>query len=96
MRNTKYTVKPTTQFKKDYKLAIKRGLKISLLEDIIAVLAMGESLPDKNKDHALGGNWVGHRECHIQPDWLLIYRTEDDVLVLTLTRTGTHSDLFGK
>ena len=96
MKKTKYTVKPTTQFKKDYKLAIKRGLKISLLEDIIAVLAMGESLPDKNQDHALGGNWVGHRECHIQPDWLLIYRIEDDVLVLTLTRTGTHSDLFGK
>lgn len=96
MRKTKYIVKPTTQFKKDYKLAIKRGLKISLLEDIIAALAMGESLPDKNKDHALGGNWVGYRACHIQPDWLLIYRTEDDVLVLTLTRTGTHSDLFGK
>ena len=96
MRNTKYTVKPTTQFKKDYKLAIKRGLKISLLEDIITVLAMGESLPDKNKDHALAGNWVGHRECHIQPDWLLVYRIEDDVLVLTLTRTGTHSDLFRK
>ena len=96
MRKTKYIVKPTTQFKKDYKLAIKRRLKISLLEDIISVLAMGEPLPDKNKDHALGGNWVGHRECHIQPDWLLIYRIEDDVLVLTLTRTGTHSDLFGK
>ena len=96
MRKTKYIVKPTTQFKKDYKLAIKRGLKISLLEDIITVLAMGESLPDKNKDHALGGNWVGHRECHVQPDWLLVYRIEDDVLVLTLARTGTHSDLFGK
>ena len=96
MRKTKYTVKPTTQFKKDYKLALKRGLKISLLEDIITVLAMGESLPDKNKDHALAGNWVGHRECHIQPDWLPVYRIEDDVLVLTLTRTGTHSDLFRK
>ena len=53
-------------------------------------------LPDKNKDHALTGNWVGHRECHILPDWLLIYRIEDEVLVLTLARTGTHSDLFGK
>ena len=96
MKKTKYTVKITTQFKKDYKLAVKRGLKISLLEDVIAALAMGESLPDKNKDHALGGKWVGHRECHIQPDWLLVYRIEDYVLVLTLTRTGTHSDLFGK
>lgn len=93
---TKYTVKTTTQFKKDYKLAIKRGLKIDLLEQLVASLADGISLPDKNKDHALTGNWIGHRECHILPDWLLVYRIEDDVLVLTLARTGTHSDLFGK
>lgn len=96
MRKTKYIVKPTTQFKKDYKLAMKCGLKIGLLEDIVSVLAMGELLPEKNKDHALSGIWTGHRECHILPDWLLIYRIEDDVLVLTLARTGTHSDLFGK
>ena len=96
MRKTKYIVKPTTQFKKDFKLTMKRGLKIKLLEDVIAALAMGETLPEKNKDHALTGAWVGHRECHIQPDWLLVYRVEDDVLVLTLSRTGTHSDLFGK
>ena len=94
MRKTKYTVKSTAQFKKDYKLAIKRGLKISLLEDVVAALAMGEILPDKNKDHPLTGNWAWHRECHILPNWLLIYRIEDDVLVLTLSRTGTHSDLF--
>ncbi|MCM1296677.1 MAG: type II toxin-antitoxin system YafQ family toxin [Muribaculaceae bacterium] len=75
---------------------MKRGLDISLLEDIIATLAMGGSLSEKNKDHALSGNWAGHRECHIFPDWLLIYRIDDDVLVLTLARTGTHSDLFGK
>lgn len=74
-------VKPTTQFKKDYKLAIKRGLKIKLLEDVVAALAMGEPLPDKNKDHALMGNWVGHRECHILLDWLLIYRIEFCVAV---------------
>lgn len=96
MRATKYTVKLTTQFKKDYKLALKRGLKIDLLEDIVTALAMGELLPEKNKDHALTGNWAGHRECHILPDWLLVYRIENDVLVLTLTRTGSHSDLFGK
>ena len=96
MTETKYIVKPTTQFKKDYKLAVKRGLKIDLLKDIIAALAMGEKLPEKNRDHALTGNWVGHRECHILPDWLLIYRIEDDVLVLTLARTGSHSDLFEK
>ena len=96
MRKSKYIVKPTTQFKKDFKLAMKRSMKIELLEEVIAMLAMGETLPDKHKDHALTGNWVGHRECHILPDWLLIYRIEDEVLVLTLARTGTHSDLFGK
>lgn len=98
MKKAKYTVKPTTQFKKDYKLAMKRGLKIKLLllEDIVAALAMGFPLPDKNKDHALTGSWIGHRECHILPDWLLIYRIENDTLVLTLTRIGTYSDLFSR
>ncbi len=96
MRNTKYTIKPTTQFKKDYKLAMKRGLDIKLLDKVITTLAMGLSLPEKNRDHALTGNWIAHRECHIMPDWLLVYRIEDDVLVLTLSRTGTHSDLFSK
>lgn len=91
MRETKYTVKYTTSFKKDYKRAIKRGLKIELLEQIVALLAMGEPLPDKNRDHDLSGDWAGHRECHILPDWLLVYRIEDDVLVLTLTRTATCS-----
>ena len=73
----------TSRFKKDYKLAMKRHLNIDLLDDIIRTLSWGESLPEQNKDHALTGDWVGHRECHIQPDWLLIYRIEDDVLVLT-------------
>lgn len=96
MKDTKYIVKTTTQFKKDFKLAKKRGLKMELLREVITVLAMGETLPENNKDHALTGNWIGHRECHILPNWLLVYRLEDEVLVLTLTRTGTHSDLFGK
>ena len=95
MRKTKLSVVTTTAFKKDYKLAIKRGLNIKLLEDIVAALAMGETLPEKWVDHPLTGNWSGHRECHIQPNWLLIYRIDGDVLVLTLSRTGTHSDLFG-
>ena len=95
MKKTKYIVKYTNKFKKDFKLAIKRGLDISLLEDIIAKLSMGETLPEKNLDYNLTGNWMGHRECHILPNWLLIYRIEDNVLVLTLSRTGTHSDLFG-
>ncbi len=92
----KYSVKLTSQFKKDYKLAIRHGLDIGLLDNVIKMLAMGEVLPEKNLDHALSGNWRGHRECHVQPDWLLIYRYDEDVLVLTLTRTGTHSDLLGK
>lgn len=96
MRKTKYTVKTTSQFKKDFKLAMKRGLNIDLLETVIATLALGEPLPDKNKDHALTGNWIGHRKCHILPDWLLIYRIEEEVLILILARSGTHSDLFGK
>lgn len=96
MSQTRFEVKLTTQFKKDFKQAMKRGLKIKLLEDVIAKLAMGEALPESNRDHALTGDWKGFRECHILPDWLLIYRIENDVLVLTLTRTGTHSDLFGK
>ena len=86
----------TNQFKKDYKLALKRHLDIELLDNIIRRLSRGETLPERNKDHALTGDWIGHRECHILPDWLLVYRVEDDVLVLTLARTGTHSDLFGK
>lgn len=90
----KYHVAAGSQFRREYKLAQKRGHNMKLLDDIIAALARGEKLPAKHKDHALKGRWVGHRECHIQSDWLLIYRIEDDVLVLTLIHTGTHSDLF--
>ncbi|MCI1982770.1 MAG: type II toxin-antitoxin system YafQ family toxin [Oscillospiraceae bacterium] len=86
----------TSQFKKDYKLAMKRGQSIDLLDNVIRLLAKGEPLPETNRDHALSGNWIGHRECHILPDWLLVYRVENDILVLTLVRTGTHSDLFDK
>ena len=93
---TKYTIKNTTQFKKDYKLAKRRNLNLDLLKDVVTKLANGEILQEKYRDHALAGDWIGHRECHILPDWLLVYRIEDDVLILTLTRTGTHSDLFGK
>ena len=92
---TKYEIKNTTQFKKDYKLAKRRGLDINLLKSIVSKLADGEVLDPKYKDHPLSGDWIGHRECHIQPDWLLVYRYDNDVLVLTLSRTGTHSDLFG-
>ena len=90
----KYTIKPTSKFRKDYKLMEKRNMDISLLDDVITKLAKGVPLPESNRDHALIGNYAGHRGCHIQPDWILIYRIEGDILVLSLTRTGSHSDLY--
>ncbi len=90
----KYTVKPTTRFQKDLKRVQKRGYDISLLTEIIKKLANGETLPEKNKDHALSGDYIGCRECHITPDWLLVYEIDNGELLLYLTRTGTHSDLF--
>ena len=90
----RYIVKPTGKFVKDYKLAKRRGMKMSLLEDVIAKLANGEALEKKHCDHELASSYKGYRECHILPDWLLVYRIDEDVLVLTLTRTGSHSDLF--
>lgn len=90
----KYTVKPTSRFQKDLKRVQKRGYDISLITNIIKQLADGESLPEKNCDHALSGNFKGCRECHITPDWLLIYEIDNGELILYLTRTGTHSDLF--
>lgn len=89
-----YTVKPTTKFQKDLKRVQKRGYDISLLTEVIKILAAGEDLPEKNRDHSLGGNYAGCRECHITPDWLLVYEISDEQLILYLTRTGTHSDLF--
>lgn len=86
----------TSRFKKDYKLAIKRGLNIELLDNVILALSENQTLPNNYKDHALTGKWKNYHECHIEPDWLLIYRIENDMLILTLSRTGTHSDLFGK
>lgn len=97
--NDKYTVKWSSRFKKDYKLAIKRGYDISLIDDVIRLIAKGDEqqkLIEEYDDHELSGDWKGHRELHIAPDWLLIYYIEDDVLVLNLSRTGTHSDLFKK
>lgn len=90
----KYVIDWTRQFKRDYKLAMRRGKDIAKLDDIIARLARGETLPSANRDHALSSNWANHRECHITSDWLLIYQIKEDVLVLELTRTGSHSDLF--
>ena len=90
----KYTIERTTQFKKDYKLAKKQGLRLGDLAGVISMLANGETLPEKYRDHELKGKYKGHRECHITPDWLLIYKIAEDVLILSLVRTGSHSKLF--
>ncbi|MBR5346321.1 MAG: type II toxin-antitoxin system YafQ family toxin [Deltaproteobacteria bacterium] len=84
------------QFKKDVKLAMKRGRNIAFLQNVITLLANDEVLPPRYRDHPLTNsrNYVGVRECHIQADWLLVYQYDDDLLILDLLRTGTHSDLF--
>ena len=82
-------------YKQGYKRAIKRGLPIEKLNEVVQALANQETLPSKCKDHVLSGKYIGYRECHIQPDWLLIYRIDNGRLVLYLLDTGTHSDLFG-
>jgi mRNA interferase YafQ len=81
-------------FKKDYAKAIKRGCNPQTFQTVLDLLARQQPLPPKYRDHALTGNYRGYRECHIQPDWLLIYKIEGQKLLLTLARTGTHSDLF--
>ncbi|MDE5584501.1 MAG: type II toxin-antitoxin system YafQ family toxin [Ruminococcus sp.] len=93
MNNYKYELDRTTIFKKDLKKAKKRGCDMKLLDEIVEKLLCGEPLPEKNKDHELTGNWKGHRECHITPDWLLVYRIIEKTLILSLVRTGSHSDL---
>ena len=89
-----YNIVPTGKFKKDLKVVIKRGYDVRLLDCIVTKLSNGETLAPKHKDHSLNGDYIGKRECHITPDWLLIYEYDDDNLFLYLTRTGTHSDLF--
>lgn len=90
----KYRLILTGKFKKSLKLANKRGLDISLMDDVVSRLQQGMPLEDKHHDHELKGKFKGFRECHIQPDWLLIYLIKDDILTLTLVNTGTHADLF--
>ena len=90
MLDARYTAK----FKRDYKTVKSRGYDAKLLKEAIVLLVEEQPLPQKYRDHALKGDYAGHRECHITPDWLLIYRIEQSLLILELTRTGTHSDLF--
>lgn len=90
----KYEVKPTKVFQKDLKRVQRRGCNMSLLTQVIKILADGRELPPKNADHALSGTFSGCRECHVMPDWLLIYKIARGNLILYLTRTGSHSDLY--
>ena len=89
-----YKIRPTSRFQKDLKRVQKRGYDLDLLTNVIRQLAMGQDLPPKNHDHVLVGDYGGCRECHITPDWLLIYEVDGEELFLYLMRTGTHSDLF--
>ena len=84
----------SNRFRKDLKLAAKRGLRLDELNAIVEQRAAGQTLPERNRDHALTGDYIGFRECHIRPDWLLVYRVDGDALELFLFRTGTHTDLF--
>lgn len=89
-------LKTTNLFRKDYKRIKKRGYDLSLLESVIESLRTTQKLDSKYKNHPLSGNWTGFYECHIQPDWLLIYQINHQLLVLSLSRTGSHSDLFNQ
>ena len=90
----KYVIKFTSKFKKDLKRAEKQKKNLDKLFEVIGILAQGEKLPEKFRDHELSGDYKNTRECHIEPDWLLIYEYFDDVLVLLLSRLGSHSELF--
>ncbi len=92
----KFTLHLTKRYLRDLKLARKRGLDENLLNEIIGKLLDGTPLPTKNRDHQLRGDYTGYRECHITPDWLLIYTKDAKIQIISLYRTGTHADLFGK
>jgi mRNA interferase YafQ len=90
----KYELEYGGKFLKDLKLAKRRGLDLNELKEVTDILQEGNPLPEKYKDHLLTGNYRGFRECHINPDWLLIYKKKETIMVISLYRTGTHSDLF--
>ncbi len=91
---TEYQIHLTAKYKKGYKKMSRRGLNMAILDNVVKKLSHGQSLERKYKDHALKGEYKDYHECHVQPDWLLIYKIQDDILILTLIDTGTHSDLF--
>ncbi len=86
------SVRYSTRFRRDFKVCVKRGCDMELLQRAVDILRIPDQLPPKNRDHSLTGDYVGHRECHLSPDWLLIYKQDGEELLLY--RTGTHSDLF--
>ena len=91
---SKYKVAASSRFKRDVKRLTRRGYDIEILKGIVLQLADGKTLPPKNEDHPLKGKWAKYRECHVKPDWLLVYKVDNGTLTLVLSRTGTHSDVF--
>ena len=91
-----YSIEYSNRYKRSYRLAVKRGLDVGVLNNVVKTLAEGKKLGENHKDHELKGKLSGFRECHIQPDWLLIYRIINKTCVLYLLDTGTHADLFGR
>lgn len=90
-----YEISKTVRFKKDFKLIVKRNYNLTKFETLLNLLISGEELPTKYKEHLLINNFKGHFDCHIEPDWLLIFKRDDNEKLITLVRTGTHSDIFG-
>ena len=95
MIKPKYTIEASTRYKKELRKMLKRGADENKMNYVVNMLASGESLPSHYEDHPLHGKFLGFRECHVTPDWVLVYRIDGDRLILALTRTGTHSDIFG-
>ena len=91
-----YEIKTYKQYDRDVKLAVRRGLDIEKLLDVVRLLRQGEPLPEKYRNHLLAGDYKGYWECHIQPDWLLLYEKDTEIRIISLYRTGTHADIFGK
>ena len=91
-----YEIRTYKQYDRDVKLAVRRGLDIDKLLDAVKLLQQGESLPAKYRNHLLSGDYKGYWECHINPDWLLLYEKDTEIRIISLYRTGTHADIFGK
>jgi mRNA interferase YafQ len=94
VKMAKYRLVPTAKYRKDIKLLKKRGYDLSLLKAVVSKLANGETLPAQHRDHPLKGNRKGYRDCHIQHDWVLVYKLDNDALILVLVETGTHADIL--